>query len=337
MSKEQNLKPIVTSLNPYAGQQVAQVSQPSAGNALMTAEMQRSIAEVQAAYMVAMSRPRNQMASVDKMLLECQRPNLAEAAIYSFPRGGQDVSGPSIRLAEAMKRNWGHMKSGWRCLERRLGVSVLQAYAYDYETGVADERIFEVKHIRNTKKGDKPITDERDIYELEANQAARRVRSCILALIPVDVVDACVEECERTLKAKADTSPDNIKKMITAFLKFGVDRKMIEKRIGRSAETITPAQMVGLQKIYNSLRDEMSSIDQWFDVSAKEVTDIEEAKPDKPEEKTLEAIKEKHSEKKPENCPDCGGSGKIEFLDEEDGQLVEQTCKCVVPIQESLV
>jgi len=333
----QKLEPKVTNLNPFGGAAVSAPAPASGGNALMTAEMQRSIAEVHASFMFAMHRPRNQSQAVDNMLIECQRKTLAEVAIYSFPRGGQEVTGPSIRLAEAIKRNWGHMKSGWRCLERRPGVSLLQAYAYDYQTGVSEMREFEVRHVRDTKKGQKPLTDERDIYEMEANQAARRVRACILALIPGDIIDACVEQCETTMKASADVTPDNIKKMLATFAKFNVDRKMIEKRLGRNVETISPAQMVGMQKIYNSLKDEMSTIEQWFDVSLREIPEEgKPAEPEKPEakEKTLESFKEENApapEKKPEPaavCKSCDGSGIIEFMDEEDGQMVRQPCSC---------
>ena len=197
---------------------------------------------------------------------ECQRPTLAEVAIYSFPRGGQNVTGPSIRLAEVIKRHWGHMRSGWRCIERTKGRSLLEAYAYDIQNNVGENRTFEVRHVRDTKKGQYPITDERDIYELEANQAARRVRACILALVDGDVVEAALDQCTRTLEAKADTTTDGIKRMMDAFKPFNVNQKMIEARIGRNVSSITAAQMVGLKNILNGMKDGMSSPENWFDV-----------------------------------------------------------------------
>ena len=42
------------------------------------------------------------------------------------------------------------------------------------------------------------ITDDRDIYELEANMSARRIRACILQMIPGDVTDAAVAACRKT-------------------------------------------------------------------------------------------------------------------------------------------
>lgn len=243
----------------------AVAAQPSGGNALMTAEMQRQIAETQGQFMMALARPRVPVVAVDKMILECQRPSLAEVALYSLSRGGTAISGLSIRALEMVARNWGNIKYGFRVLDRSAGRSVLQAYAYDLESNVPVERIFEVRHVRDRKGGAVPLTDERDIYELEANQAQRRVRACIEALIPGDVLDACEDTVKQTLEARADTSADGIKKMLEMFKSFGVNQKMIEARIQRNVTSITASQMVGLRSVYNSLKDGMSGIDQWFD------------------------------------------------------------------------
>lgn len=260
--------------NPFGS---AQASAPVAagGNALMTAETQRAIAEIQASAIMAMHNPRNPQVAVDRILTECQRPSLAEVAIYSFPRGGQNVTGPSIRLAEVIKRHWQHIRSGWRCLERSKGRSLIEAYAYDVQNNVGENRTFEVRHIRDTKQGAKPLTDERDIYELEANQASRRVRACILALIDGDVIEAALDQCTRTLEAKADTSPEGIKRMLDAFKPFKVNQKMIEARLGRNLSSITPAQMVSLKNILNGMKDGMSTLEHWFDKNLVDSADAE--------------------------------------------------------------
>lgn len=254
------------SANPFGGSSNVPAA-PSGGNAMMTAEMQRQVAEIQAQFMMAIHRPRSPNLAVDKMLLECQRPPLAKVAIYSFSRAGTPITGLSIRALEMVARNWGNIKYGFRCLERRKGVSLLQAYAYDLESNVPVERVFEVRHVRDTKQGPKPITDERDIYELEANQAQRRVRACLEALVPGDVLDACEDAFKETLSRTEDVTPDGIKKMLDAFKAFGVNQKMIEGRIQRNMDGMTASQMVGLRSVYNSLKDGMSSIDQWFDIT----------------------------------------------------------------------
>lgn len=64
------------------------------------------------------------------------------------------------------------------------GKSIVEAYAWDLETNTRRTTHFEVFHIRDTKQGPKILTEERDIYETIANQASRRMRGCILQLIP---------------------------------------------------------------------------------------------------------------------------------------------------------
>ena len=120
--------------------------------------------------------------------------------------------------------------------------------------------------IRFTKKGTKSLTDPRDIYEHTANFAARRLRACILGVIPQDIIDEAQDACEATLKS-GDGVPleDRIRKMLVAFDGVGVTKELIEKRIGHNSESINATELVGLQKIFISLRDGMSKRGDWFD------------------------------------------------------------------------
>lgn len=241
--------------------------------ALIEVEQQRAIAEVQGAIILAKKFPRNQIESMDRILVACQRQGLAEQALYSYSRGGTEITGPSIRLAEAIAQNWGNLQYGIRELEQRNGESTVEAFAWDVETNVREVKTFQVKHERYTKKGSYRLEDPRDIYELTANQGARRLRACILGVIPGDVIEAAQTQCEQTLRAKADTSADALKKLVEAFEKYNVTKEQIEKRIQRRFDTITAAQLIQLRKIYNSLKDGMSTPSDWFDVAAEQKTD----------------------------------------------------------------
>lgn len=113
----------------------------------------------------------------------------------------------------------------------------------------------------------KQLTDQRDIYENNANLAGRRLRARILAILPPDLIEAAVIECKKTL-AGVNEAPisDRIKKMVVAFEKFGVKVEAIEKRLDRKIETMTVDDIAEYIGIYNSLKDGMSSISDWFDV-----------------------------------------------------------------------
>jgi hypothetical protein len=236
-------------------------------------EQQRATAEVQGAIVLAKKFPRNQIEAMDRILVACQRQGLAEQALYSYSRGGTEITGPSIRLAEAIAQNWGNLQIGIRELEQRNGESTVEAFAWDMETNVREVKTFQVKHERYTKKGKYALEDPRDIYELTANQGARRLRACILGIIPGDVVEAAQNQCESTLKAKADTSPDALKKLVEAFEKYKVTKEQIEKRIQRRLDTITAAQLIQLRKIFNSLKDGMSNPADWFEVAEAKTAD----------------------------------------------------------------
>lgn len=237
-----------------------------ASNAVVEIEQSKAIAEVQAAMVIAKRFPRDPIAATDRILNDCTRPKLAESALYSYSRGGSEITGPSIRLAEAIAQKWGNIQSGIKELERKNGESTVEAYAWDLETNTKMSKTFTVKHIRHTKKGDYKLEDPRDIYELVANDGARRQRACILGVIPGDVIEAAVAQCEATLNASADTSPENIKRLIAAFADYNVTQEMLEKRIQCRMDAIKPAQIVALKKIYTSLRDGMSTVGTWFEL-----------------------------------------------------------------------
>ena len=235
-------------------------------------EQARAVAQVQSAVVLAKRFPRDEKAALQKILNSCSIMSLAEESEYIFPKGKNDqgkdniVRGPSIRLAEELARNWGNIVCGVTELARGNGVSECQAYAWDLQTNFRDEKRFQVRHWRDTKQGGYAISDERDIYELIANMGARRKRACILAIIPGDVQEAAVRQCDVTLATRGDVTPERIAKMVGDFEAYRVTKAMIEKRIQRNLDTITPALMVQLGKVYNSLKDGMSKAGDWFEL-----------------------------------------------------------------------
>ncbi|MEN6540863.1 MAG: hypothetical protein ABFC67_14745 [Mizugakiibacter sp.] len=243
---------------------------PQVGGAAARGNEQRAIAEVQASVMMAKRFPRDQVVAMDRVVNAFSRPTLAAVSQYQYAKGGSDVSGPSIRAAEAIAQQWGNIEFGFRELSRGIGpdgkaYSEVEAYAWDTETLTRKPLQFIVPHWRDTKRGGYAITEERDIYELVANMAQRRVRACLLSIIPGDVTEAAMKQADVTLKTTADCSPEAMAKMVEMFTEFGVTKEHIEKRIQRRIDAIQPAQVVSLRKIYVSLRDGMSTAAEWFE------------------------------------------------------------------------
>ena len=250
----------------------------SAGAMVATREAQ----EVQAAVFMAKSFPRNEDEARARILRACKRPGLAGKAMYSYPKGGQKISGPSVRLMEAIAQSWGNIQSGVVELEQREGESTCMAYCWDIETNTRECKIFTVKHAIQTKQGQKVLTDPREIYELVANQGARRKRACILNVIPGDIVDEAIEECNKTLSG-GNKKPliDRLRALTDLFqAHYSVPIASIEKYFGYPLNVFTEMDGAELQGIYTALRDGAAKREDYFQLPKAAGTD-EEAAPEK--------------------------------------------------------
>ena len=249
-------------------------------NTMTEVKAQREASEIQAMVFMAKQFPRNQIQAADRILNACTRQTLADSAVYSYPRGGQNVEGPSIRLAEVLAQNWGNLDFGIRELSQENGVSTVEAYAWDLETNVRQAKVFQVAHKRMAKGGTKTLTDPRDIYEIVANQGSRRLRACILSIIPGDIVEAALAQCSITQAASVGATPEEIKETIrklTATMgKFGITAENIQDRYQCRLEAIRPAQIVELRKIYTSLKDGMSKPSDWFAIQEVKKSDAQD-------------------------------------------------------------
>lgn len=269
--------------NPYAVAKAQTDIMPDqqrheSGNALAANSEARAIASVKAQVIMAKQFPRDPAYAMTRILEECKRPTLAERATYSFPRGNETVTGPSIRLAEVMARNFGNMTYGYEVLERRPaqgkakpGSSIIRAYAWDLETNLLIDRQFEVKHWRSTRSGGYAITDDRDIYELEANMSARRIRACILQMIPGDVTDAAVAACRKTassgiieMMANLETRAKLISQMLRIYAKMGVTQDDLEDALNAKVDNWTADTMLKLKEMKNSLEDGTVTMGDYF-------------------------------------------------------------------------
>lgn len=239
----------------YQAQEMVAAPQKPTGAMVSTREAQ----EVQAAVFMAKQFPRDENESIARIMRSCDRLGLATKAVYSYPKGGTNVTGPSVRLAEAMAQAWGNIQSGVVELEQRDGESTCMAYCWDIETNTRECKIFTVKHQISTKKGMKVLTDPRDIYELVANQGARRKRACILNIIPGDVTELAVDRCNKTLQNGNKNLPPLLDRLrdLTGLMQkyYSIPLKSIEKYFGYPLDVFTEMNFRDLLGIYNALRE----------------------------------------------------------------------------------
>ncbi|MBP1999724.1 hypothetical protein J2Z69_000743 [Paenibacillus shirakamiensis] len=229
----------------------------------------RQSEQVKAALFSAKQFPRDQQASFNRIMQACQRKKLAEEAAYEFPKGGSKVTGPSIRLAEVLAQNWGNMEYGVVELDQVNGVSKMEAYAWDIETNTRRSMIFNVTHERKAKGRINKLDDPRDIYELTANMGARRVRACILGVIPGDIVDAALDRCRQTLKdGYTEPLTDRLRKALLKFQeKYGVSKEMIEEYVGCGQDAFTENDFLKIAGVWRSLSDNMAKREDYFNIT----------------------------------------------------------------------
>ena len=240
-------------------------------------ESSRAIAEAQGKLVIAKRFPRDEVASYNKAIEACQRRSMAEKAFYSYPRSGQTVEGPTIRFAEELARCWGNVDYGIKELSQDDGKSEMQAYAWDLETNAQSVQNFTNPHKREANKKIVTLTSLRDIYENNANMAARRLRSRILAILPAWFVDGCIEECKKTLAGKSEEPLiDRVKKMVVAFTRFGVTQEQIENRLKKKVSEMNSDDFVEYVGIYNAIKGGESKVAEWFEAPA-EATELTEA------------------------------------------------------------
>jgi hypothetical protein len=254
-------------MNNLSTQERNEVSASEVNAISMSAEQERAMQEIQSAMIVAKRFPRDMQLASRKIADSCKRKTLAMKGLYSYPRGKKTVSGPSIRLAEVLAQNWGNMIFGVRELATDLvrKESRVEAFAWDLETNTRQMKQFTVSHKYKVNNEIKVKTDPRDIYEHVANMGARRMRACILGIIPADIVEDAVKECRQTMTT-GHTEPlkDRIKKIVPVFAQFGVTQDDIETKYGKKMDALDEYNIADLLGIHEALKDKMGSCEDYF-------------------------------------------------------------------------
>lgn len=294
---ENNMNQMAAPTMPQAGflQQMQMQPLQGVGKFGSTADnsaMAREMAEIQAKVFMAKNFPRDMEAVKNTITANCSRMEMARSAVYQYPRGGQTVTGPSIRLAEMLALAFGNIESKTEVLDQNREQSLVKVSAWDYESNRQSSRTFVVKHERDTKYGRTPLTDNRDIMEMINNQASRNRRACILELIPADYVDYAVGVCSQTLQSNINLTQEMLSQMVEGYQNnFGVTKEMLEARIGSRVEAITIQKFLELDRIFASLRDGVGKPADFFDMDIGKKKD--EDKDDGRKNSSQEALKGK--------------------------------------------
>lgn len=226
--------------------------------------------EVQGAILVAQNFPRNEDRSFERLMRSCKRTSFAEDAAYKFPRGGQTISGPSVRLAREAARLWGNIRYGLDIVRDDEDTRQIRGWAWDVETNTKVEAEDDFKKLVYRKKGGWIKPDERDLRELSNRRGAILVRNCILQLLPPDLIEDALNEASETLKDRAAKDPDaERKRLILAFGDLNVTPDDLAGYLGKPIAKVSPSELATLREVYVSIRDGHSN---WLDYAGDQPT-----------------------------------------------------------------
>ena len=231
-------------------------------------EQTRAFAEVVVQAKLAKEFPRS-MVDVFRRIEEAFElsPALLAASKYSFPRGGSSVTGYTIQFARAIAECVGNVHYSIKEMSREDKQSEILTYAWDLETNTMQTRSIIVPHSRDTRQGKKELLDDRDIYENNTNNGARRLRECILGVLPAAAVKKGEEVVENLLrkafplekqKAYAD---ENIKR----YKKIGVTKAMLTvDRGNKPPEMWTKDDLAALAAHWQNIENQIMTVAEIF-------------------------------------------------------------------------
>jgi hypothetical protein len=231
-------------------------------------------ARIQAAYIMAMQRPRSYDQSRIKILEACSRPAFAEKVEYSKPvGGGKPIVGPSIRFAELALREWGNISYENQVvydddLTRRINVVITDletntTFSASIQLAKTVERKNatgrEVVSERINSYGDKVYivkATEDEIMTKQSAAVSKSLRNEGLRLIPQDIIEEAIERARETVKRRDKADPDAArKKLADAFAGLRIMPADLEKYLGHPLGQTSPAELQDLRSIYQTIKD----------------------------------------------------------------------------------
>jgi hypothetical protein len=231
----------------------------------------------------AKNYPRGEEAAFAKVMRACERISFAEDAFYSFPRGGKDVSGPSVYFAREAARIWGNLRYGFYPMQSGPDTIMVRGYALDLEANHYVESSAEFKKLIQRKNRQTGVSewvqpDERDLRELINKHGAICERNAILKIVPADLVSDAMVRATETLRKKAngdlqESREETVKRIVMAFDELGVNAEMIETKLGHKLSLISAEEVVDLKGVYKSIRDGHSSRKEHFEFEGQSKSD----------------------------------------------------------------
>jgi len=176
----------------------------------------------------------------------------AEATHYCLPRGGKMITGPSIRLAEALASSWGNLRIQTVVKEIGEEAVVVCAMGHDLESNTAIS--VDVRRRITDKRGHRY---NEDMITVTCNAAASiAYRNVVLRLIPQAVWQSVYNAALKKFRDGDEPIETRRKRALSWFADRGISSKQILQKLGLAKEDdIVKDHIVTLQGIKNAIVD----------------------------------------------------------------------------------
>jgi hypothetical protein len=167
----------------------------------------------------------------------------AASCFYCLSRGGKDIEGPSVRLAEIVGSAWGNLRYGARVVNEDSKFITAQGVCHDLEKNIA--ATVDVQR-RITDRNGRRYSD--DMIVVTANAACSiALRNAIFKVVPFAVVKSIYEQAKLVAIGNAQTLVGRRTKAMERFAKMGISQERVLASVGKNA--IDDVDLDDLQKL----------------------------------------------------------------------------------------
>lgn len=187
--------------------------------------------------------------------------SVASECMYSLPRGGKPIEGPSARFAEIILSAWGNCRAGARVIGEDERFVTVQGAFFDLQRNAAIT--YETKRRITDSKGRKY---KDDMIGVTANAACSiALRNAILKGIPKAFWKDIYDESRRAAIGDVRTLAARRADMLAYFAKMGVRPEQIFDLLEVAGEQdITLDHLATLKGMATALKEGDTTVDQMF-------------------------------------------------------------------------
>lgn len=236
----------------------------------------------------------------DVMSLATLTPEIAESCIYALPRGGKDIEGPSIRLAEMVASSYKNLRTGARVIFNDGKHVTAQGIVHDLEGNIMhteEVRRSILQHEwKNGIKTGRMVTMNEDMQTITGRAAcAIAYRNAIFKVVPAALIQDVIDRVKEIIRGTAETLGVRRKKAIKYFTDLKISPETIFAAIGvKGEEDIDLDKFTVLRGMCSGHRNGEASLESLFQpADAKDKAD-----------KAVKKAEEKLNKKKPSETVD---------------------------------